>query len=537
MDQPRARDRWLTCGVFAVAALVLATNLGHYALWDPDEGRHSEIARELFAASTWQGKLLLARNFEPYHDKPILYYWLTSAAYGLVGVNELGARLVSALAALTTLAIVFAWCAAVWNRRAACLAVAVLISSIGFLGLGRYGSLDMLLTCWLTLGLTAAERWTAAPERRRLLYLAATAGGLGMLTKGLVAPLFIGAIPLVHAIVARRRIPRTPRAYVGPALAFLAVAAPWYVAVGLLDPTYLRDFFLVHHLARFSEDRTTFHAGPWWYYGPALLLLFFPWGMLLPATLRAVVVQRDAPAVFCLCWAAVILGFFSCSHGKLATYALPVVPPLAALTARMLARPVEHVGRLVTAGLGVVLVMLTIAPPMTLLVNAHHPSGVLTQVAPSLWPLPVAALVLVGVWRLRGARAAAIGLVPAVIGGALFFYVRFAPQVSRVVSERGLAVIIDSAPPAPIVTYSVTAASLLFYVGRPVVRINRPRLLRDLLAEHPFVWIVTSPRHVAEIAAVAAVYPWDTSARHVLYAPVPPGSAPRLGDAANDPPS
>ena len=74
---------------------------------------------------------------------------------------------------------------------------------------------------------------------------------------------------------------------------------------------------------------------------------------------------------------------------------------------------------------------------------------------------------------------------------------------------------------APIVSYAVTPASLMFYVGRPVVRLDRPRALRQLLAEQPFAWIVTSPRHVDAIARTVPVYPWVTTGRRVLYATAP----------------
>jgi len=518
-----ARDRWLTGGLFALAAVVLLVNLGHYGLWDPDEGRHSEIARELFDATTWRGKLLPQHNFQPYHDKPILYYWLAALALGVAGVNELGARLVSALTALGTLAVVFVWCRAVWDRRTARLAVAVLLTSAGFLAIGRYGSLDMLLTCWLTLGVAAAERWTAAPERRSLLYVAAVAAGLGMLTKGMIAPLFVGAIPLVFALLTRRPIPRSPLAYAGPLLAFVAVAAPWYATAQVLDPDYLREFFLVHHLARFSEDTTTFHAGPWWYYGPGVLLVLFPWSLVLPATLLVVATRGNEAARFCLVWAAGIVGFFSLSHGKLVTYVLPAVPPLAAVTAYTLRRHLEHasVRRLVAGGIGVLVAAVAIAPAIALRIGHHKPHVVIAQIAPALFTLPFLALALLLLWRLSGLRAAVLGVAAGMVVCSFVFYAAVAPRVSRVVGEKELATIIQAAPPAPIVSYEVTAASMLFYLARPVIRANRPNQLRRQLAQHPFLWIVTSPRHVAEIQAITTVYPWETRGHHILYATAP----------------
>jgi 4-amino-4-deoxy-L-arabinose transferase-like glycosyltransferase len=468
-----------------------------------------------------------SHNFADYHDKPILYYWLTSLAYAVAGVNELGARLVSALAATATLVITYAWAATVWSPRIAGRAVLVLVTSAGFLCLGRYGSLDMLLAAWLTVGLLAAERYTADPSRLRMLLVAAAAAGCGMLTKGLVAPIFIATVPAVHAYLTGRRLP--PRRALGAALAvFVVVAGPWYVAAGVVDPAYLREFFLVHHLTRFTSTGTTFHAGPWWYYAPALALIFFPWSPLLPAALATTIPRPDPALRYCLCWAGIVIGLFSLSHGKLATYVLPALPPLAMITAYAIdAFETGHTAtrRLVTGGLVVLTLTLAAAAPVALHVHRPPWDGVIHDNVAPLMLFPAAAAAVLVVWWRRGPRAATTAIAASAIAIVLAFYLRAAPMVSEVASEHALAqVIATHAPDAPIVSYEVTTASLMFYVGRPIVRLNRSRALRQLLAEQPFTWIVTSPRHVEEIADIAAIYPWVTTGRHVLYATAPPGS-------------
>jgi 4-amino-4-deoxy-L-arabinose transferase-like glycosyltransferase len=519
------RDRWLTAGVFAVVVALLFVGLGSYGLWDPDEGRHSEIARELFNATSWQGWLVPSRNFAPYHDKPILYYWLAGAAYGLVGPSELGARLVSALAALATTAILFAWTATVWDRATARAVLLVLVSSIGFLGLGRYGSLDMLLTCWLTLGLTAAERWTAAPDRRGWLYVVAVAAALGMLTKGLVAPLFLAAIPLAAALIERRRIPLAPGGYLGPLAVFVAVAAPWYAVAGVLDPSYLRDFFLVHHLERFAnEESNTFHPNPWWYYGPALALMLFPWSFLLPATLRAAWGRRDPATRYCFVWSAVVVGFFSCSHGKLATYVLPAIPPLAVVTGR--AAVTTSPGRLAAIGVGALVALLVSIAPLAVFSGGLNWPYVLVRIRPALWVLPVAGVVLGLVWWRRGTAGALRAIAFGTMGIAAIFYVGVAPTVSDVAGEKTLATIITSREPAPVIAFRVRASSLLFYTERPVLLFDRPKQVRDVIESRPFVWIVTSAKHVDDLSKAGAVFPWRTDGHHVLYATAPPTGAP-----------
>jgi hypothetical protein len=103
--------------------------------------------------------------------------------------------------------------------------------------------------------------------------------------------------------------------------------------------------------------------------------------------------------------------------------------------------------------------------------------------------------------------------------------------MSQITSARRIADVITAHADAPIVSYGVTPASLMFYVGRPVLRRDRPRALRRLLDEQPFAWIVTSPRHVDAIARTVPVYPWMTSGRRVLYATAPASTLASAGAA------
>jgi 4-amino-4-deoxy-L-arabinose transferase-like glycosyltransferase len=429
---------------------------------------------------------------------------------------------VSALAALATLVAVFRWTAAVADAATARRAVLVLATSLGFVSLGRYGSLDMLLTCWITIGCLSAERFLADPSRTSWLIGAAVAAALGMLTKGLVAPLFVAVVPLGHALLAGRRLPRF-RAWALALGVFLLVAGPWYVAAGVLDPAYLRELFLQHHLARFAASGAAFHPGPWWYYVPALALLLFPWSAVLPAALAVPSVRRETALQFCLCWAAIVVVFFSCSHGKLATYALPAVPPLAIVIACAVRaiEPIPVARRLAAIGLTTLVVALTLAAPVVLRLDRAPWDALVAAGTPYLLLFPAAATVIALAWWRRGLAGATSAIATCAAVGTVVFYAGGARLVSQVASDQRIADVITAHSEAPIVSYAVTPASLMFYVGRPVVRLDRPRALRQLLAEQPFAWIVTTPRHVEAIGRVAPVYPWLTTGRRVLYATHP----------------
>jgi hypothetical protein len=131
-----------------------------------------------------------------------------------------------------------------------------------------------------------------------------------------------------------------------------------------------------------------------------------------------------------------------------------------------------------------------------------------------------------------------VALAGGVAMGLLVFYTWGAPGISAVRSEEPLAAVIKgqaspaAAAAAPIVAYSVRTPSLLFYLRRPVHEIDRPCPLRRLLATHPLVFVVTSPKHVPAVLEVAPLFPWHTRARHVLYASEPRGEHPAPGGGA-----
>jgi len=234
--------------------------------------------------------------------------------------------------------------------------------------------------------------------------------------------------------------------------------------------------------------------------------------------------RRDPALRYCLCWAAVVIGFFSVSQGKLATYILPALPPLAIVVAHALGRLETATAsgrRLAAAGLVALGVVLVAAAPIALRIE-HAPWDQLVAAGTaylSLLPLAAAAVLLT--WWWRGLSAATTAVAACAAASLIVLYAGAAPLVSQLTSARRIADVITAHVKAPIVSYGVTPASLLFYVERPVVRLDRPRALRQLLAEEPFAWIVTSPRHVDAIARVVPVYPWVTTGRRVLYAAAP----------------
>ena len=97
MDKPfftEARQRWLLLLLTAFTFFIL---LGSRALNEPDEGRYSEIAREMIETGDWVVPHLW---YLPHLDKPPMTYWLVAVSMKLFGQNEWAARLPLALAGI-----------------------------------------------------------------------------------------------------------------------------------------------------------------------------------------------------------------------------------------------------------------------------------------------------------------------------------------------------------------------------------------------------------------------------------------------------
>ena len=124
---------------------------------------------------------------------------------------------------------------------------------------------------------------------------------------------------------------------------FLAIAAPWYVAVTLRDPSYAYEFFIRQNVLRYAGGGELGHHWPGILYVPILLAGLLPWSVLLPGVIwrycpRRLRLWREQPHLLLLWLAAVVpVVFFAFSSTKLVHYILPAFPPLAVLTGVLLA--------------------------------------------------------------------------------------------------------------------------------------------------------------------------------------------------------
>ncbi|MDR2180191.1 MAG: glycosyltransferase family 39 protein [Synergistaceae bacterium] len=322
-------------GAFLMAA-VFFFGLGSYGLIDPDEGRYAEIAREMLETRDFVTPRL---NYVKYFEKPALHYWLTAAAFALLGENESAARLTPVLCGLGGVCLVFALARRRWGLEAGFYAAVILSTGLLWFAISRLNILDMTVSFFITLSL--AGFWKGCEEERGYLLLFYGGMALATLSKGLIGIVLPGGVAFGY-IALTRRWRLILRGLYGPGIAvFFLLTVPWFWAVCRANEDFFYFFFVQEHFLRYT---TSIHDRyqPFWFFVPVLTAGLAPWTGLLPDMFRTIRAEaksggdKGAFGLFLGLWFAVPFVFFSLSSSKLVPYVVPCLPPLAILGGRVL---------------------------------------------------------------------------------------------------------------------------------------------------------------------------------------------------------
>jgi 4-amino-4-deoxy-L-arabinose transferase-like glycosyltransferase len=379
--------RWLVWLLLVICLVSLFGQLGTAGLFEPDEGRNAEKAREILLLNDW---VTPHEDFFPVLDKPMFFYWLIAISYTAFGVNEWAARLTSVLAALGCFALVYRFARIRWGPWQALWSGLILISGVEFFILSRVVIFDMSLTFCITLALYSFyEAAHADQTMRRRIYCVLMYGALaaGTLIKGLVGLLIPGLVIFFYILVANRwSVLRS--VYLMPgAILFLALVGPWYLLAEARNPGFLRYYLWDEHFGRFataSFDREQ----PWYFFLAVIAVGFLPWSMLLPSVIKRFWSQSfDDRKIFLLLWSVVPLIFFSLSSSKLAHYILPIFPALSILTATTLTGMFQDRGYKVKRPLAFVWVLQSVSI-LYLVLGSIWPAILPGQIRQSLTSIP-----------------------------------------------------------------------------------------------------------------------------------------------------
>ena len=324
-------ERWAIPGLILVFVVFYLLPLMIHGLWIPDETRYAQIGQDMLHSGNWVAPHFMGLR---YFEKPIAGYWMIAIGQAVFGDNLFGVRIASALS--TGLSVWLVWLIAgrLWRDPRKRFASTLIYMSFGLVaGQAGYANLDPQFTFWVNLSLVAVWFAFDSSTRRARLCAWAVLGlacGMGFMTKGFLAWLLPVLIAVPYALWQRRI--KEVLSY-GPLAILVAVAIclPWALAIHHQEPDFWQFFFWNEHIRRFSAADAQ-HTQPWWFYLPILLAASLPWAALLPNTLIDACKQRREPVTgFLLLWLLLPLAIFSLSKGKLPTYIMPCLLPLALL--------------------------------------------------------------------------------------------------------------------------------------------------------------------------------------------------------------
>ncbi|KPA99698.1 lipid IV(A) 4-amino-4-deoxy-L-arabinosyltransferase [Pseudomonas asplenii] len=339
---PATLRRWSLPTLILAFGLFYLLPMMFHGLWTPDETRYAQISQEMLLSGNWTAPHFMGLR---YFEKPIAGYWMIAIGQAIFGENLFGVRVASALSTGLSVLLTYLIARRLWNDPRKSFASALLFMSFGLVaGQAGYANLDPQFTLWSNLSLVAFWFASDSQQRRQRLWAWAVLGlacGMGFLTKGFLALLLPVLVALPYMIW-QRRLGELLRCGPIAVVVALAVALPWVMAVNAQEPDYWNFFFWHEHIQRFAGNNAQ-HAQPWWFYLPLLVVSCLPWSVLLVPTFKQAWQQRRQAGIgFLWLWFALPLAFFSLSKGKLPTYIMPCLLPLALMMGHALIDRVAH---------------------------------------------------------------------------------------------------------------------------------------------------------------------------------------------------
>ncbi|WP_404937498.1 lipid IV(A) 4-amino-4-deoxy-L-arabinosyltransferase [Pseudomonas sp. JDS08PS003] len=324
-------QRWAIPFLLLAFALFYLLPLTSHGLWIPDETRYAQISQEMLLSGDWVSPHFMGIR---YFEKPIAGYWMIAIGQAVFGDNLFGVRVASALSTGLSVLLAYLITRRIWSDPRKSFAAALLYMSFGLIaGQAGYSNLDPQFTLWVNLSLVALWFALGSQTLRGRLLAWGTLGaacGMGFMTKGFLAWLLPVLIALPYMLW-QRRFGELLRYGLVAVLVAIAISLPWVLSIHAHEPDFWRFFFWHEHIRRFAAENAQ-HTRPWWFYLPLLVVSSLPWAALLPGTLiQAWKDKHQAATGYLLLWLLLPLAFFSLSRGKLPTYIMPCLLPLAVL--------------------------------------------------------------------------------------------------------------------------------------------------------------------------------------------------------------
>lgn len=312
-------------------------------LFPVDETRYLTVAWEMHQSGNW---ILPTLNYEAYHHKPPVLFWLINIMWSLFGVSQQAAMVVPYLAGFSVLMLTARLATRLFpsSPRAPLLSVALLAGSLPFIIYSNLIMFDLLLSVFVMVGITAI--WDFFKTRKNIhLVTLAIAIGLGAITKGPVVLLHL-APALIMIKLWMDKDSRSPvKSWIPKIilslLAGVLIGLCWAIPAAMEGGKEFAEKIFYGQTAGRMVNAFD-HKQPIYWYLFFMPLFVMPWifSPTLCKMAKTVLRERSIPVRFLLIWIIPVFIAFCLISGKQVHYLLPLLSPLALLlTATLLQMP------------------------------------------------------------------------------------------------------------------------------------------------------------------------------------------------------
>jgi len=321
--------------LFLLSCIFFPIAIGSVHLFDWDEVNFAEIAREMIVNENY---LNVQINYQPFWEKPPLFFWLQALSMKIFGINEFASRFPNVIVGIVSILSLFY------------IGKKFITEKFGFIwGLSYIGSflphfyfksgiIDPLFNLFIFLSIYYFYLYQEKYNKKNL-FIASILSGLAILTKGPVAILIIILVVLFFVIYKWKTIKIKILDLIIAGLIICIITSFWFISE-IINGGGIELFkeFIAYQIRLFTSSEAG-HGEPFYYHFIVLFFGCFPISLIaIPFILKknfsdskSILVKDFYTLNFILFWVVLIL--FSITTTKIVHYSSLCYFPLSFMAA------------------------------------------------------------------------------------------------------------------------------------------------------------------------------------------------------------
>ncbi len=271
----KKRTLFVFLGIIVLACIFMLPYLGSVNLFDTNEVSFAESSREMILTGDF---LNVQIDFQPFPEKPPLFFWLQVVSMKVFGINEFAARFPNFLCGIITLMILYSLGKRIYGYRFGLFWVLSFGSAILPFFFFKSGIIDPWFNLLIFLGFALFIVYINGKRKgTRILNIALSAifFGLAVLTKGPGALLLFLLCLSIFLIMGRFKIKMTLSEGLLFSGLILFIGGSWYIYQFSIGNGYILKEFYQYNLDIIFQ-KSSGHDGFFGYHLVILLLGVFP---------------------------------------------------------------------------------------------------------------------------------------------------------------------------------------------------------------------------------------------------------------------